>query len=44
VVAAYADAELELISGFISASRELLKRHSIRIYELIEQGTEPPQP
>jgi DNA-binding MarR family transcriptional regulator len=44
VMAAYTDAELELISGFISASRELLKRHSIRIHDLIEQGKEPPHP
>jgi hypothetical protein len=41
VMAAYSDAELELISGFIRASRELLKRHLTRIYDLIEQGREP---
>jgi DNA-binding MarR family transcriptional regulator len=43
VMAAYTDAELELINGFISASRELLKRHSTRIYDLIEQGKQPQQ-
>ena len=42
-MAAYTDAELELINGFISASRELLKRHSTRIYDLIEQGKQPQQ-
>jgi DNA-binding MarR family transcriptional regulator len=40
-MAAYTDAELELINGFIRASRELLKRHATRVYGLIEQGKEP---
>jgi DNA-binding MarR family transcriptional regulator len=37
-MAAYTDAELELINGFIRASRELLKRHATRVYGLIAQG------
>jgi DNA-binding MarR family transcriptional regulator len=41
VMSTYTDAELELISGFIRASRELIKRHATRIYDLIEQGREP---
>lgn len=40
-MAAYTDAELELINGFIRASRELLKRHATRVYGLITQGKEP---
>ncbi len=42
-LATYTDAELELISGFIRTSRELLKRHSSRIYDLIAQSKEPGQ-
>ncbi|HJX68091.1 MAG TPA: MarR family transcriptional regulator [Candidatus Limnocylindrales bacterium] len=38
---AYNDAELELIIRFIRASRDLLKRHATRTYELMEQGKEP---
>lgn len=40
-MAAYTDAELELIDGFIRASRELLKRHATRVYGLIEPSKEP---
>ncbi len=38
MLAAYTEAELDLIGGFIHASRELVKRHATRIYDLIEQG------
>lgn len=41
IMAGYTDAELELIGGFIRAGRELLVRHSTRIYELIAEGKDP---
>jgi hypothetical protein len=42
VMASYTEAELELLNGFIGASRELLKRHATRIYDLIEHGEPAP--
>jgi hypothetical protein len=43
LMATYTDAELELISGFTRASRELLKCYSSPHLRLMEQGKKPRQ-